>query len=60
MVNVTENLLRRYIELFNTTFLDTARAFLPKQIPEMLFHYSLIQGGVSDTYLLNSVLALNI
>jgi len=46
VVNVTENLLRRYIEVFNVTFLDTACAFLPKEIPEMLFHYSLIQGRV--------------
>jgi len=45
-VNVTEDLLRRYIEEFNNTFLETARTFLPKESRELLFRYPLVQGNI--------------
>jgi hypothetical protein len=45
-VNVTEDLLRRYIEEFNNTFLETARTFLPKEVLELLLRYPLIRGNI--------------
>jgi hypothetical protein len=45
-VNVTEDLLRRYIEQFNGTFLETAHAFLPKEVLELLLRYPLIRGNI--------------
>jgi len=45
-VNVRNEMLIRYIQIFNETFLNTGRQFLPEKILTSLLRYPLIQGGI--------------
>src|SRR2546425_3371901 len=44
-MNLRDNILRRYIELFHQTYIDTAEKYLPKEKLSSLLRYSLIKGG---------------
>lgn len=46
-MNVKNEMLYRYIEVFNETFLSTGRRFLPEEILKSLHRYPLIQGGIT-------------
>ncbi len=43
-MNLTGDILRKYIELFHQTYIDTAEKYLPKEILSSLLRYSLIKG----------------
>jgi hypothetical protein len=46
-VNVTNEMLNHYIEVFNETFLSTGRHFLSEETLKSLERYPLIQGGIT-------------
>jgi len=46
-MNVRSETLYHYIQIFNETFLNTARSFLPEETLKSLRRYPLIQGGIT-------------
>lgn len=45
-MNVTEDLLRNYLEVFHKTYIDTAKQFLPKENLQFLSRYLFSSGGI--------------
>jgi len=45
-MNVTEELMSQYINVFNKTYIETTERFLPAGLAESLHRYPLLSGGI--------------
>lgn len=44
-MNITDDLLRKYLDLFHQTYIETARKYIPQEKLNLLQRYSMIRGG---------------